>query len=167
MTERSDSPQETRPRVPLAIEEALAAAAMAVICVISLANVVVRYLTNASFAFTEEISVFMLVFLAFFGSAVAFARDEQIRIRFFAERLARPWRWGATVITLLANLVVFALVVWFGVRFTYEEWLYEATTPGLGVPAWLYSVWLPVAGVVIIARILGRFRRQLRERMPD
>lgn len=167
MSEPADSQPDARPRVPLAIEETLAAAAMAVICVISLANVIVRYLTDASFAFTEEISVFMLVFLAFFGSAVAFARDEQIRIRFFAERMARPWRWAATVITLAANLVVFALVIWYGAQFTYEEWLFEATTPGLGVPAWLYSMWLPVAAAVIIARILGRFRRQLRARMPD
>jgi len=167
MNDTRESPRADGPRVPLAIEEALAAGAMAVICVISLANVVVRYLTDASFAFTEEISVFMLVFLAFFGSAVAFARDEQIRIRFFAERLGRSWRWLATVVTLAANLVVFTLVIGYGARFTYEEWLFGATTPGLGMPAWLYTMWLPIAGVVIIARVLGRFRRQLRSGQPD
>lgn len=155
------------PRVPLAIEKAIIAGALAVICVISFANVLVRYFTDFSFAFTEEISVFMLVILAFFGSAVAFARDEQIRISFFVERMPVQARWAATVITLVANITIFLLVVWFGGRFAYEEWRFDATTPGLGIPAWLYSMWLPIAAGVIIARLIGRFRRQIQQKMPD
>lgn len=167
MQTQESSSRERAPRVPLRLEEMIVAAALAVICAVSLLNVVVRYLTDASFAFTEEISVFLLVILAFFGSAVAFARNEQIRITFFLERMPRALRWTATVLTVMATLVVFGLVVWYGAHFAYEEWLYEAITPGLGLPGWLYTVWLPVAGVVIIARVLGRFARQVRARTPD
>ena len=45
---------------------------MALIALITLANVVVRYLTAYSFAFTEEVSVALLVALALLGSAAAF-----------------------------------------------------------------------------------------------
>ena len=155
------------PRVPLAIEKAIIAGALGLICVISFANVLVRYFTDFSFAFTEELSVFMLIILAFFGSAVAFARDEQIRITFFLDRMPRSLRWVATALALAANLAIFSLVAWFGGRFAYDEWFYEATTPGLGIPAWLYSVWLPIAALVIIARLIGRFHRQIRSRTPD
>ncbi|MDR9433373.1 MAG: TRAP transporter small permease [Spiribacter sp.] len=154
-------------RVPLAIEKAVIAGALALICVISFANVLVRYFTDFSFAFTEEISVFMLIILAFFGSAVAFAQDEQIRITFFLERMNTKFRWGATVITLLANLAIFMLMVWFGGKFAYDDWRFNATTPGLGIPAWLYSMWLPIAALVIIARLIGRFQRQIRQKVPD
>ncbi|MEX0430462.1 TRAP transporter small permease [Spiribacter insolitus] len=153
--------------MPLAIERAVIAGALAVICVISFANVLVRYFTDFSFAFTEEVSVFLLVILAFFGSAIAFARDEQIRITFFLDRMNRSARWTATIVILAANLTIFGLVAWFGSRFAYEEWLFEATTPGLGIPAWIYSMWLPIAAVVIILRLLGRFARQLKQRTPD
>jgi TRAP-type C4-dicarboxylate transport system permease small subunit len=164
---RQTDQRHASPRVPLAIEQSIIAGALALICLISFANVLVRYLTDFSFAFTEEISVFMLVILAFFGSAAAFARDEQIRISFFVERMPTRARWAATGITLAANITVFALVAWFGAKFAYEEWLFDATTPGLGIPAWLYSIWLPIAALIIIARLIGRFYRQLQQRVPD
>ena len=47
---------------------------MALICLITLANVAVRYLTDISFAFTEEISVFLLVFLLAPGSGAITSR---------------------------------------------------------------------------------------------
>ncbi|WP_435099757.1 TRAP transporter small permease [Arhodomonas sp. AD133] len=156
-----------RPWVPLALEEGLAAFAMVIICAISLANVVVRYATDASFAFTEEFSVFLLVFMALFGAAVAFARDEHIRIGFFQQRLPGRLRWAATVVTFLATLAVFALIIRYGAAFAYQEWRWESTSPGLGLPNWIYSVWLPLGAVVIISRVLGRFVRQLRQGTPD
>ena len=81
--EPSDNPLD-RPRISVKFEEAVAAAAMALICLITFANVVVRYLTDASFAFTEEISVFLLVVLTLVGAAGAFARNRNIRVEFFA-----------------------------------------------------------------------------------
>jgi hypothetical protein len=44
---------------------------MALVCVITFANVLVRYFTNASFAFTEEFSVFLLVVLTLAGASAA------------------------------------------------------------------------------------------------
>lgn len=167
MNPETPSTDERPPRVPVRIEEAMIAAAMAVICTVSLLNVLVRYFTNASFGFTEEISVFLLVFMAFFGSAVAFARNEQIRISFFLERMPLALRWAATVASLLATLLVFALIVWYGSQFAYDGWLYKATTPGLGIPSWMLTIWLPISAVVVIGRVIGRFIRQVRARRPD
>ena len=56
----ADARPEDRPRVGTGVEEGIAAIAMALICVITFANVLVRYLTNVSFAFTEEVSVFLM-----------------------------------------------------------------------------------------------------------
>ena len=53
----------SKKRIPL--ESWLGIIALAGISIISLANVVVRYSTNASFAFTEEFSVFLMVILAY------------------------------------------------------------------------------------------------------
>lgn len=51
-----------------------------IISLSSLANVVVRYFTDASFAFTEKISVFLLVILTFAGATVAMRSNRHIRI---------------------------------------------------------------------------------------
>lgn len=51
-----------------------------IISLISLANVVERYFTDASFAFTEKISVFLLVILTFASATVAMRSNRHIRI---------------------------------------------------------------------------------------
>jgi len=143
-------------RVPVKIEEALAAAAMAAIFLISFGNVVARYATNASFAFTEEFSVFLLVFMTFVGSSAAFAANEHIRITFFLQRMPPALRLAAELVTLAATTLMFALILWYGAEVTFDEWRWGETSPGLGYPVWIYTVWLPILSLAILLRVLGR-----------
>lgn len=166
----SPEPDDTRPdpipdgtdtgaghvRVPIRIEEALGAAAMAAICLISMANVVARYATNVSFAFTEEFSVFLLVFMTFVGASLAFASNEHIRITFFLERMPPALRWVCEVVTFIATTVMFSLIVYYASLITYDEWYWGETSPGLGNPVWMYTIWLPLLSVAILLRVLGR-----------
>jgi TRAP-type C4-dicarboxylate transport system permease small subunit len=145
--------QEIRPAGGLRkVEEAVGAAVMAVICVISFTNVVVRYATDISFAFTEEYSVFLLVIMTFVGSSLAFATDRHIRITFFTERLGRRGRRLAETVSLLATTAVFALIVYYGAHFAYSQWELEETSPGLGNPTWIYTIWLPILATLILFR---------------
>jgi TRAP-type C4-dicarboxylate transport system permease small subunit len=149
-------------RVPVKIEEALGAAALAAICLISLGNVVVRYATNASFGFTEEFSVFLLVFMTFVGASAAFATNEHIRITFFLERFPARLRWLAEIVTLAVTTAMFAMIIYYGGRVTYDEWYWGETSPGLGNPVWLYTIWLPLLSIAILLRVFGRAWATLR-----
>ncbi|EKE43335.1 Tripartite ATP-independent periplasmic transporter, DctQ component [Oceaniovalibus guishaninsula JLT2003] len=142
--------------VPVRIEEALGAAAMALICLISMGNVIARYATSVSFAFTEEYSVFLLVFMTFVGASAAFATGDHIRIAFFVDRMPPRLRWLCDAVSLLAVTLMFALILWYGARVTYDEWYWGETTPGLGNPAWIYTIWMPILSVAILARAWGR-----------
>jgi TRAP-type C4-dicarboxylate transport system permease small subunit len=151
-----------RPRISVKVEEAIAASAMALICVITFANVVVRYLTDASFAFTEEVSVFLLVVLTLVGAAGAFARNRNIRVEFFAAMTSPAVQRRLEIGGLLLTVLLFAMVAWYGGRFVVDDWQYETTSPGLGVPQWIYSAWLPVLALAIAGRAFGRVLRLLR-----
>lgn len=153
------SPQGGR---PVRIDEMLAALAMGLICVISLANVAVRYLTDVSFAFTEEFSVFLLVFMTLMGSAVAFAADGHIRILFFRDLLPLRHRRLADAGALLLSALLFAMVLYYGALFAWDEWAFEETSPGLGLPNWIYTAWLPLLCGWILVRIGGRLLRLFR-----
>lgn len=159
-TDRTEEPR----RAPR-IDEILGAVAMAIICLISFANVVVRYATDISFAFTEEYSVFLLVFMTLIGSALAFATDEHIRITFFVERMGPRSRAVAGALSVAATLIVFALVFWYGAEFAYGQWAYEETSAGLGYPTWIYSIWLPILAAVIILRVVQRAMRAWKGRL--
>ncbi|MBN2752015.1 MAG: TRAP transporter small permease [Rhodospirillaceae bacterium] len=132
---------------------------MGLICLISLANVVVRYTTDVSFAFTEEYSVFLLVFMTLIGSAVAFAGDGHIRITFLRDLLPVRFQRTADAFALLMSALLFVMILYYGAIFAYEEWLYEETSPGLGLPNWIYTVWLPLLCGLILFRIYARLRR--------
>jgi TRAP-type transport system small permease protein len=155
-TPQDDDTGAEHTRVPVRIEEALGAAAMAAICLISMGNVLARYFTNYSFAFTEEFSVFLLVFMTFVGASAAFATGEHIRITFFLQRMPPALRWACEVVTLIATTFMFALILWYGAEVTYDEWYWGETSPGLGNPTWIYTIWLPILALAIILRVLGR-----------
>ena len=133
---------------------------MALLALITFGNVLVRYFTDASFAWTEEISVFLMILLAMVAGSAAVARDLHIRIEYFADRgnarrrkaLAR---FGALMVALL-----FALICALSIRVVYDDYRYEETSPGIGLPQWWYSVWLPVFSALITVRALGLWARQ-------
>ncbi len=81
--------------IPLKIEDWLTVIVMALLALITFANVLVRYFTSQSFAWTEEFSVFLMIVLALVAGSASVARNRQIRIEFFADSgpLERQRRW--------------------------------------------------------------------------
>ena len=148
------------------IERVLATLALIIISLISLANVVVRYFTDASFAFTEEISVFLLVVLTFAGASVGMRSNRHIRIGFL-ERLFPRLRVVLILTQWLAGGVVLALVLWYGGQFALEEYQWESQSPGLGLPNWWYVIWLPLLALLMLVRLSQMTLDRLRGRLSD
>lgn len=147
----------------LGLEDWLTVIVMATLALITFANVLVRYFTSSSFAWTEEISVFLMIVLAMVGGSAAVARDRHIRIEYFAEggspqRRQRLAQLGALMVALL-----FGVMAVLSMRLVWDDYRYEETSPGIGVPQWWYSVWLPVFSILIALRALGHFVRSGRK----
>jgi len=154
-----DNPESIKPRVPLAIEDILAASVMAALALITFMNVLVRYLTDQSFAWTEEISVFLMIVLALAGASVAFARNHHIRIEFFVNRCQpKTQQLLAELGAWLGALMFFALAI-LSSRLVWDQYIYEETSPAIGVPQWWYSIWLPLLSLIIALRLLGLWMR--------
>ena len=153
-------------RVPLAIEDWLTVIIMALLALITFANVLVRYFTNASFAWTEEVSVFLMIVLAMVAGSAAVARNRHIRIEYFADsgpeaRQRALAKFGAAMVALL-----FGLLAVLSARVLWDDVQYGETSPGIGVPQWWYSIWLPVISALIAARAIGLFVRRSRQAPP-
>ena len=152
------------PRVPIRIERALAALTMAVVCLITFANVAVRYLTNYSFAFTEEFSVFLMVVMTLIGAAAAFGGNHHIRMTMLADKFPTRIRKGVELLVSTLGLGLFAMLIWLGARLTWDDFSYHTTSPGMGLPQWIYTVWLPLLSIVIALRIVGHMIRVSRRK---
>lgn len=156
------TPPDPKTRIPLTLERVLLAAAMGAMALITAANVVTRYLSNISLAFTEEYSVALMVVVAMVGTALATAGGRHIRIGFFADKLSPRRRRGAEIMALSLLILCFGLILWYGARMVWDEYDFEVLSPGLGHPQWLYTVWLPVLAVLVIGRAAGRIIRLAR-----
>lgn len=148
-------------------ERWLGALALLVITLISLGNVVTRYLTGGSLAFTEEFSVFLLVVLTFAGASVAVRRNGHIRIGLLERALPRAPRRALILLQGGCAGVVLALITWFGAKLTWEEYQWESLSPGLGLPQWWYLVWLPLLSAVMLVRQVQQTRDRLAGRLED
>ena len=155
--ESEPSPNSSRPttRISLKIEENLAGIAIAILGIITFANVVVRYLTNFSFAFTEEFSVFLMVFMALVGGSSVMAKQGHLNIMYVVDKLPPKARRGALIVAIALTASTFLLLAVFGARMAWDEYRYEVTSPGLGLPTWVYTMWLPLLSLAIFGRAVG------------
>ena len=161
--ERAPSPL-THTRVPLKIEDWLTVFIMAALALITFANVLVRYFTSASFAWTEEISVFLMIVLAMVAGSAAVARNAHIRIEYFSERGSTARRRAFARFGTAMVVVFFALLTVLSARVVMDDFEFGETSPGIGIPQWWYTMWLPICALAISLRALGLYIRQSR---PD
>ena len=104
---------------------------------ITLLNVLTRYFTDQSFAWTEEISVFLMVVMTLAGAAGVARRDRHIRIEFFydggsiARRAACAcFAAAATSLTFLALTLLFGRVVADEIRWARPRWAWACRAGG-------------------------------------
>jgi TRAP-type C4-dicarboxylate transport system permease small subunit len=145
-------------------EDWVAALSMAALCVITMANVLARYLTDESFAWTEEMSVFLLILTTMAGASAAAVRNNHIRIEYFLEsgtlrrrRLLALFGAATTVVFFLALAALTGRMAW-------DDFRYAEISMGLGIPRWWYTAWVPAFSVVIAARSAQLFAATLRSR---
>ena len=144
--------------IPLKIEDWLTVIVMGLLALITFANVLVRYFTSQSFAWTEEFSIFLMIVWPWCRAARG--AQPQIRIEYFADngpaaRQRALARFGAIMVFAL-----FALIAVLSTRMVFDDIKFGETSPGIGVPQWWYTIWLPIMSVAIAGRALGLFIRR-------
>ncbi|WP_066455986.1 TRAP transporter small permease [Castellaniella caeni] len=159
-----DPPPDPALRVSLRFEDWLTVLSLAALACITLANVIVRYLTAESFAWTEEISIFLLVVLTLGAGSSAFVRRLHIRIEMLADGGTRARQRRFALISDGVCLLFFAGLTVLLARMALDEYNWGDTSPAIGIPTWWYSMWLPVLSAVITLRLGGMVARCWRQR---
>jgi TRAP-type C4-dicarboxylate transport system permease small subunit len=172
MPHRTEPGPEPTPETPpvkrrerVLVEEVIAVGCMAVLVVLTMGNVVVRYFSDQTFAPTEEVSIALMVVMTLAGACAAAARDRHVRIEYFYETGSARRRRRLALMSAGCTLVFFALLAALSARVVWDEYRYEETSMALGVPRWWYTVWVPVLCVAISVRAWGVLQRVRRGRM--
>ena len=138
------------------LEDYVGASVMAALATITFANVLVRYFTNQSFAWTEEISVFLMIILALVGGSAAFIRNRHIRIEYFFEASTPQTRQILARLSVFLGMAMFGALTILSARLAWDDYRFEETSPAIGLPQWWYSVWLPVFSALIFMRLAAQ-----------
>lgn len=148
---------------PFRLDYLIAAALLFAMAAIAFANVLSRYLFHFSFSATEEITINMFVWLTVVGSGIAFERGAQLGMVSLYRVL--PERFRQLVILLSASLgaLLFIVVDIFTIQAIRDEIvMFQAKSPALGIPVWVYYVGVPVLSIFVFRGICRNAAAQLR-----
>ena len=59
----------------------------------------------------------------------------------------------------LASVVAWLLLTGLGSRLAWDDYRFDVTTPGIGLPQWWYTIWLPILALLLATRCMQRLVR--------
>lgn len=143
-------------------EEILGSVLLAVMVTIAFVNVIVRYCTSFSFAWTEELTVNFFVWVVLLGTARAFRDGGHLGMTLLYETLPRGVRRVCYWLAIAVGIVFFGALCWTGTLEVVDEYELEAISESLGIPVWWYTIATPLFSLLIIWRMVQRAFADLR-----
>ena len=143
-------------------EELLGSILLAVMAAIAFINVIVRYCTTFSFAWTEELTINFFVWVVLLGTARAFRNGSHLGMTLFYEAFPRPVRKAFYLAGIVLCIVFFSALFWTGSLEVMDEYEIESISESLGIPVWWYTIATPAFSLLIIFRMLQRSCADLR-----
>lgn len=135
---------------------------LAAMAVIIFVNVALRYLTNQSIEWAEEVSRHMMIWLTFLGAGPVLRYGGHIAVENLQDALPRVLAIAIRVFVAALLFAFFGFMVWYG-------WLYMGRTmfqltAATQIPfAYIYAA-MPVGGVLLVVHWLLIVRHYVRER---
>ncbi|MGJ8545965.1 MAG: TRAP transporter small permease [Sulfitobacter sp.] len=123
---------------------------------IGFANVLVRYLTNYSFAATQEFLLAGFLLLTIFGAALSARRGEHLAVTLFSDMMPPKIRATMRNIAAMISLGLLLLTAWYCWELVQNQYRSGVVSSGLQIPAWYYSLGLPLGFVLVALRVIER-----------
>lgn len=138
------------------LDELVAAAVLAVMSIITFLNVLNRYILHKSFAFSEEITINLFVWMTILGIAIAFRRGSNLQMTNLYDVFPAAVKRVVIVISGVVGIVIFAFLMYNSVREIYKNMtFYHTTSDSLGIPTWIYSLGTPVFSLFVIKELIS------------
>lgn len=146
------------------LDELIAATLLGFMAVLTFLNVLNRYIFKSSFAFTEEITVSLFVWITLLGIAIAFRRGSNLRMTNLYDMFPVSIKKASNVISALIGIIIFVFLVYNSGREIYKNMtFYHTTSEALGIPTWIYSIGTPVFSVFVLREIITSTIKNLKE----
>jgi TRAP-type C4-dicarboxylate transport system permease small subunit len=118
------------------MERVLALALIAAV-LINFVNVIGRYVFGRTFIAADELQIYIMVYIAFLGAAVATWRRVHLRMDVLAKMLPAPVRTALGIAELALVLVLAGFVTYVAYRYVAQMAGLDARSQNAGIPMWM------------------------------
>lgn len=141
--------------------EALAAAVVAVLVLDVLWQVFTRFILKNPSTWTEELAVFMLIWVALLGAAVALGRGAHLGIDYFVGKLPARIRLFTEIFVFICVVVFsFCVMILGGVDLVKTTLQLNQLSPALGVKVGYVYLAVPISGFfLVLYSVIGLVER--------
>jgi TRAP-type C4-dicarboxylate transport system permease small subunit len=146
----------------LALEKLLGLA-LIVAVLYNFVNVVGRYVFGRTFISADEVQIYIMVYIAFLGAAVATWRSIHLRMDVLVHRLPPRVQAALTIVELALIVVLAALVLYVSSGYVKQMAGLDARSQNAGIPMWIpHSAIVLGFGLIAAAAVL-RFMQLFRK----
>jgi C4-dicarboxylate transporter, DctQ subunit len=138
--------------------EIVSALLLIFITVLTLAQVIMRYIFNNPFTWSEELAIAAFIYLTFLGISVAYARNRHLWVDAFVAALPRTMAIvvNGLVLALSAGFLILLSILM--IKVIVVTWKMGITTAALEIPRAFIYLSLPLGCVLFLIQVLKRFR---------
>jgi len=140
----------------VAANRAIVFTMMAVMATLVFINVVARYVFNFSIIWAEEVSQYLMIWIAYLGGGLALREGRHVAVEMLQDRL--PTVLGRRLRMAVGGLVLVFLgaVTVLGFQFVVFVWSQE--TPVLNISLGIPSLAIPIGALLFALHLLFMFR---------
>ncbi len=138
-------------RVLLSLNRWLVIVILAAMALMVFANVVLRFLTDASIFWAEEVSRYLMIWLTFLGAGLVLRYGGHIGIDTLQDSAPR-YAPAIRAFIFVFLLGFFGFMVWIGTRYALLTW--GQITPVMQIPVGIVYLAMPVGFALLILHLL-------------
>lgn len=136
------------------VEEVTCAVLLFFVSALAFANVIVRYLTSTSLAFTEELVVNLFVWITVIGAAIAFRRRAHLNVTALINCFPRRQRKVLAAFSGACGAVLFLILFVQGVGLVAQEYRSGMRTYSMALPMWWFGLAVPLGALLLLLRVV-------------
>ena len=149
-------PQTRFERYFLATNRAIIFLMMAVMATLVFVNVITRYVFNFSIIWAEEVSQYLMIWIAYLGAGLALREGRHVAVEMLQDRL--PTALGRRLRIAVGGLVLIFLGVVTVLGFQFAVFVWNQETPVLNISLGIPSLAIPIGALLFAAHLVLMFR---------
>lgn len=132
------------------LEKIITSAVLVVVTILTFVNVLVRYLSDGQFAWSEELCINLFILLIMMGCGLQARDGSLISLSLVFDFLNVTGKKIFVAIITVANCAFCGILVKTGIDKVITQMANGKKTPSLMIPEWMFTIFLPIGAVFLI-----------------